>query len=68
VPGTQAEWIIPFLEVVYIALELYNNTDPNGLRRRRTREEINILLKQRNILSYIKSQETCMVRTCGKNA
>jgi hypothetical protein len=30
--------------------------DPNGLRRRRTNEEINILLKQRNIVRYIKAQ------------
>jgi hypothetical protein len=30
--------------------------DPNGLRRGRTNEEINILLKQRNIVRYVKAQ------------
>jgi hypothetical protein len=30
--------------------------DPNGLRRRRTNEEINILLKPKNIVRYIKAQ------------
>jgi hypothetical protein len=30
--------------------------DPNGLRRRRTHEEINTLLKKRNIVRYIKAQ------------
>jgi hypothetical protein len=40
-----------------IIQRIYGPTvDPNGLRRRRTNEEINILLKQRNIVSYIKAQ------------
>jgi hypothetical protein len=30
--------------------------DPDSLRRRRTNEEINILLKQRNIIRYIKAE------------
>jgi hypothetical protein len=30
--------------------------DPNGLRKRRTNEEINILLKERNIVRYIRAQ------------
>jgi hypothetical protein len=40
-----------------IIRRIYGPTvDPNGLRRRRTNEEINTLLKQRNIVRYIKAQ------------
>jgi hypothetical protein len=51
-----------------IIRRIYGPTvDPNGLRRR-TNKEINILLKQRNIVKVYKSSETCMVGTSGKNA
>jgi hypothetical protein len=40
-----------------IIRRIYGSTvHPNGLRRRRTNEEINILLKQRNIVRYIQAQ------------
>jgi hypothetical protein len=40
-----------------IIRRIYGATvDPNGLRKRRTNEEINILLKQRNIVRHIKAQ------------
>jgi hypothetical protein len=36
---------------------IYGSTvDPNGLKKRRTNGEINTLLKQRNIVRYIKAQ------------
>jgi hypothetical protein len=39
-----------------ITRRIYGLTvDPNGLRRR-TNEEINILLKQKNIVRYVKAQ------------
>jgi hypothetical protein len=40
-----------------IIRRIYGPTvDPNGMRRRRTNKEINILLKQRNIARYVKAQ------------
>jgi hypothetical protein len=35
--------------------------DPDGLRRRRTNEEINFLLKQRHIVRYIKVQRLALL-------
>jgi hypothetical protein len=45
-----------------IIRRIYGPTvNPNGLRRRRTNEEINILLKQRNIVRYIKAQKLALL-------
>jgi hypothetical protein len=51
-----------------IIRRIYGPTvDPNGLRRR-TNEEINIILKQRNIVRYVKAQRLAWFGTSGKNA
>jgi hypothetical protein len=46
-----------------IIRRIYGPTvDPNGPRRRRTNEEINIFLKQSNIGRYIKAQRLACLR------